>query len=511
MRRGLILIAAVLVAAVSLAGQGAPPASPLRLVSSAGTRAIPTIQNGDTELVALDDLTALFAVTVKEDAVARAFTVTYKGKTVVLSQNQALASISGRLVSMPASPAKISNRWYVPVEFIGRALSLVYDSPLELRKASRLVILGPLRVPRVVVHHDATAPQGRITIDLVPTVGHQVVQEPTRLLIKLDADLLDLTLPQIQSQGFVTSVHAGDPPTTLVVELGPRFGSVKAADAPLDPDGTRITLDLFPAPESTSAPAAIGPGGPAGPAGPAGPGSSVHTIVIDPGHGGDETGAHGAKGMLEKTITLSVARRLKAALETRLGARVLLTRDGDQTVGLDQRAALANNNKAELFLSLHVNASLRRTASGAEVFYLSLDRADEEARRVAESEGVAMPVFGGGTREIDVILWEMAQARHIEQSAGLARAIERSLRTSVPMSPRAIQQAPFRVLVGANMPAVLVEMGYITNGEQEGQLGGESLQARLVAALADAIGRFFAGDVPPPPATVPAPAGAEHE
>jgi len=513
MRRGLILIAAVLVAAVSLAGQGAPPASPLRLVSSTGTRTIPTIQNGDTELVALDDLTALFAVTVKEDAVARAFTVTYKGKTVVLSQNQALASISGRLVSMPASPAKISNRWYVPVEFIGRALSLVYDSPLELRKASRLVILGPLRVPRVVVHHDATAPQGRITIDLVPTVGHQVVQEPTRLLIKLDADLLDLTLPQIQSQGFVTAVHPGEPQTTLVVELGPRFGSVKAADAPLDPDGTRITLDLFPAPESTSAPSPSSPSSaplPSSP--PSALGSpSVHTIVIDPGHGGDETGARGAKGTLEKAVTLSVARRLKAALETKLGARVLLTREGDQTVGLDQRAALANNNKAELFLSLHVNASLRRTASGAEVFYLSLDRADEEARRVAESEGVAMPVFGGGTREIDVILWEMAQARHIEQSAGLARAIERSLRTSVPMSPRAIQQAPFRVLVGANMPAVLVEMGYITNGEQEGQLGGESLQARLVAALADAIGRFFAGDVPPPPATAPAPAGAEHE
>ena len=209
---------------------------------------------------------------------------------------------------------------------------------------------------------------------------------------------------------------------------------------------------------------------------------------------------------------MSVARRLKGTLETRLGARVLLTRDGDQTVGLDQRAALANNNKAELFLSLHVNASLRRTATGAEVFYLSLDRADEEARKVAESEGVAMPVFGGGTREIDVILWEMAQARHIEQSAGLARAIERSLRMSVPMSPRAIQQAPFRVLVGANMPAVLVEMGYITNGEQEGQLDGESLQSRIVSALADAIARFFAGDIPPAPAAEEAAAtGAQRE
>jgi N-acetylmuramoyl-L-alanine amidase len=105
----------------------------------------------------------------------------------------------------------------------------------------------------------------------------------------------------------------------------------------------------------------------------------------------------------------------------------------------------------------------------------------------------------------------MAQARYIKESSALAQSIEASLRQRVPMSPRAIQQAPFRVLVGANMPAVLVEMGYITNGEQEGQLDGESFQARMVAALADAIGRYFAGDVPPPPAVEPAPAGAEHE
>ena len=78
--------------------------------------------SGDTELVAFDDLSALFGLTVREDTVARAITVTYKGKTIVLSQNQALASISGRLVSLPAPPVKIGARWYVPVEFIGRAL-----------------------------------------------------------------------------------------------------------------------------------------------------------------------------------------------------------------------------------------------------------------------------------------------------------------------------------------------------------------------------------------------------
>ena len=218
----------------------------------------------------------------------------------------------------------------------------------------------------------------------------------------------------------------------------------------------------------------------------------MRTIVIDPGHGGDEDGAKGARGTLEKTLTLAVARRVKSGLETRLGARVLLTRDDDRTLPLDERAAFANNNKADVFVSLHANASLRRTAAGAEVFFLSLDRADEEARRVAESEGVAMPVFGGGTREIDVILWEMAQTRHLVQSAELAKVLETQLRASVPMSPRPIQQAPFRVLVGANMPAVLVELGYLTNAEQESALASAPFQARLAQAITEAVARFLA-------------------
>ena len=109
---------------------------------------------------------------------------------------------------------------------------------------------------------------------------------------------------------------------------------------------------------------------------------------------------------------------------------------------------------------------------------------------MAQGDGEALPVFGGGTRDIEVILWEMAQARYIEQSAALARSIESSLRARVPMSPRAIQQAPFRVLVGANMPAVLVEMGFITNPDQEKQLAGDSFQNGVVQALVDSLVAF---------------------
>jgi N-acetylmuramoyl-L-alanine amidase len=239
------------------------------------------------------------------------------------------------------------------------------------------------------------------------------------------------------------------------------------------------------------------------------PVGGIRTIVVDAGHGGLEDGAHGPGGTLEKNVTLSVARRLKAALEARLGVRVILTRDKDDTVELDQRASLANNNKADVFVSLHANASVRASAAGAEVFYLSLEEYGDQAQRVAKGETEALPVFGGGTRDIEVILWEMAQARYIEESAVLAKEVEAALRERVPMSPRAIQQAPFRVLVGANMPAVLVEMGFITNADQEKQLVSEPFQTSIVQSIVDSIIRFRdkqAARTAAPAAPGPAPA-----
>ncbi len=499
-----IAVPALLVLAAVAAPQGqSPPAAPLRLVSPDGTRAVPTVVSGDTELIAIDDLAAIFGVLVREDAPTRAITVAYKGRTIVLSQDQALASISGRLVSLPSPPTRVGNRWHLPVEFIGRALSVIYDTPLELRKASRLVIRGRMRVPRVVVRHDVAGNQARVTLDVAPPTPHQVLQDGAKVVVRFDADLLDATVAAVQSQGLVKAITTDQ--TSVIIETGPRFSSFRASDQTAGADTTRILVDLMAAADTTQP---SPPGTPTTPAGPEPPPlplptTGIRTIVVDPGHGGDEIGAKGGRGTLEKTITLTVARRLKTALEARLGARVLMTRDDDRTLPLDDRAAFANNNKADVFISLHANASLRRTAAGAEVSYLSVDRADEEARRVAESEGVAMPVFGGGTREIDVILWEMAQARHLTRSAELASAIESQLRTAVPMSPRAIQQAPFRVLVGANMPAVLVEVGYLTNAEQEAALTTAPFQARLVQSLTDALVRFFASE----PAATPAATG----
>ena len=153
--------------------------------------------------------------------------------------------------------------------------------------------------------------------------------------------------------------------------------------------------------------------------------------MVDAGHGGSKMARRGAAGTLEKNVTLAVARRLKAALEARLGVRVMLTRDDDATVGLDERAAVANNNKADLFVSLHANASLRASATRRRGLLPQPRRGRRRGRSGWRSATASpLPVFGGGTRDIELIPWDMAQARYLEQSAALAQAVEGALRGS---------------------------------------------------------------------------------
>jgi len=167
-----------------------------------------------------------------------------------------------------------------------------------------------------------------------------------------------------------------------------------------------------------------------------------------------------------------------------------MTRDDDRAVSLDERAAIANNSKADLFLSLHANGSPAASVKGAEVYYLRLDRAGEDARRNAAATELILPVVGGTTRPIDIIQWDLAQASHVDASSRFASMLEEELEKHVPAGPRPLQQAPMRVLSGANMPAALVEMVYLTNSEQEQRVKSDDFQGGIVQALYDAIVRF---------------------
>ena len=214
---------------------------------------------------------------------------------------------------------------------------------------------------------------------------------------------------------------------------------------------------------------------------------TIRTIVIDPGHGGDEAGVRGPGGAVEKDVTLAIARRLKAAIEGRLGMRVLLTHDDDNRVDADRRAAFANNNKADLFISLHANGSPQPATRGAIVFTLGLDRVGEEARRQSEAAREVLQVYGGGTRDFALIEWELAQAAHIDGSHAFAGIIDQKLRATAGMPEVALKRAPMRSLAGANMPAVLIELGYLSNPEEEKRLTSAGFQNGVAAALTESV------------------------
>jgi N-acetylmuramoyl-L-alanine amidase len=210
----------------------------------------------------------------------------------------------------------------------------------------------------------------------------------------------------------------------------------------------------------------------------------LKTITLDPGHGGSETGATGRSGLQEKDVTLAIVRRLAQLLESRLGVRVLVTRDGDNYLELDERTTIANNNKSDLFLSIHANASPGRNASGSEVYYLSYEASDDEAGRVAASENVSGSARPRATSDLDFILWDMAQASHLNESARLAELLQDELQAGRSENRnRGIKQAPFRVLMGATMPAALIEVGFITNPEEERRLGSSDYQDQLANAI----------------------------
>ncbi|HXH05090.1 MAG TPA: N-acetylmuramoyl-L-alanine amidase [Vicinamibacterales bacterium] len=456
------------------------------LLSRDGRRTLAVRLIDNRELVALDDLAPLFNLSVREDTAIGALVVTAgaRGPSIVLSLTQGLASVGGRLVSLPGPPVRDGRSWLVPIEFLSRALAPVSPVPLDVRRRSRLIVLGDLHVPRVAARHEALGSAARVTLDIAPPTPHAVTQEDRRLVIRFEADALDAELPGPTGGDIVTAVRAGETPSAIAIDLGPRFGSFRAADQPPERGTARLVVDVL-APAETPPPPPEGVPPLLEPV----PQAGIRTVVIDPGHGGEEPGVRGPAGTLEKQVTLAVARRLKTALEARLGLRALLTREGDQTMSLDERAAVANNNKADLFLSLHANASMRPAAAGAEVFSLSLEDYGPEARQAAAGAGERLPVFGGGTRAIEIIPWELAQARHAETSALFAAIVADELRARVPMSPRPLQRAPLRVLVGANMPAVLVELGFLTNPDQERALAGEAFQQQVVQALVAAVAR----------------------
>jgi N-acetylmuramoyl-L-alanine amidase len=241
----------------------------------------------------------------------------------------------------------------------------------------------------------------------------------------------------------------------------------------------RATAALMPRPK---------PPGPVRP-----PGKRV--VVLDPGHGGVDPGARGRSGVLEKTITLAIAREVKRQLEATDRYHVVLTRDRDIFLRLRERVAVARRAGADLFLSLHADTIDNRKVRGLSVYTLSEKASDAEAESLAAQENKADIIAGidlsDEPAEVTDILIDLAQRETMNLSAHLAKFLIRELRRDVRLLHKSHRFAGFAVLKAPDVPSALVELGYLSNREEERLLRDPAYRSRLANAVLKAVDRYF--------------------
>jgi N-acetylmuramoyl-L-alanine amidase len=214
-------------------------------------------------------------------------------------------------------------------------------------------------------------------------------------------------------------------------------------------------------------------------------GLKVGRIVLDPGHGGHDTGTIGPEGLREKDLVLDVSQRLGRLIEERMGSEVIYTRSDDTFVPLERRTEIANQAKADLFLSIHANSSTLRTAAGVETFYLNLTTSKSALDLAArENAGSQMSVY-----ELQDLLQKIALKDKVEESREFASRVQSALYTlsarpaDARSKDRGVKKAPFVVLIGASMPSVLAEIGFISNAHDESIMRREEYRQRTAEAL----------------------------
>jgi N-acetylmuramoyl-L-alanine amidase len=220
-------------------------------------------------------------------------------------------------------------------------------------------------------------------------------------------------------------------------------------------------------------------------------GLKLGRVVIDPGHGGKDVGTHGPSGLYEKDVVLDVARRLGSLIEDRLGSEVVYTRADDTFVQLEERTHIANDRKADLFLSIHANSSPYKTAAGVEMYYLNFTTSkaalDVAAR---ENAGSSSSIY-----DLKGLIEKIALKDKIDESREFAARLQTSLsiletKGNTAAKNRGLKKAPFIVLIGARMPSVLAEIGFLTNSGDEAMLRKPEYRQRIAEALYKGIANY---------------------
>lgn len=493
---GALLLAALLVALPARAQESPSESEAVTVLVSTGvgelalagrTLSLPWGETPQGALVALSPVVGRLGGRLEVGPLGQSWTVFVGDQSFLLSPGSAAATSGTDILPLSQPTVERDGELYVPLDLLERLFGSTLGVRFRWDPASHRLAAERPESREIPVEVDLVHLQGLSTL---------VFRFPERPRYTLRQEGTEFEIAMIGDRVVppVTPPRGGDPlvrsidiqPARIRVELEP--GS--AAETYTLTNPFRIVFDAYREPTSVAAPS-----GTEALAARAQRPPGVRMVVIDPGHGGSETGATGPSGTAEKELTLLISRSLAARLREELGVQAVLTREEDVDLGLDERSALANQYRADLFVSVHLNSTVRGGARGAETYFLSLQASDQRAADAAAvenyvGEGAAAP--GSDEFDLQLLLWDLAQSQHLAASQRLATMIQEELNHQLDLRDRGVKQAPFRVLMGAAMPAVLVELGFISSREEEAQLRDPDYRAQLVEAVVRAIARFKA-------------------
>ena len=445
----------------------------LSATSWAGTN-LPTVTHDGRSYVELSRVAASLHTKLDATPASTRAHLRTRDKTVTFTRNWSQVLVNGKPVVLDAPVRVKQGVWLVPQSFMGRVVpTLVAGAPagaatVRTAAAPAEVTLEDLRVRS---YPSFT----RIVVETSASVSHRIESSgPKEARVRLLGLGSGAQVEEIHDGmiGLVRLERAGADGLLRVVFEG-AAGTIRPTTLA---DPPRLVLDVGRPNEPTPKEAReqMGP---------------LKLIVLDAGHGGHDSGATGPTGLMEKDLVLDVTRRVAKLVAEQMGLKVRLTRDNDYFVTLRDRTSIANRERADLFVSIHANAHRETATDGVETYFLSSEATDGAARQVAALENGVVQLEqppGRGSGQVDIvkaILWDLAQSEFQAESSRLAEVVHDSMTQSLRISNRGVKQAGFYVLGGAAMPAILLEIGFVTNPKEERRLKDTKYRDEIARAI----------------------------
>jgi N-acetylmuramoyl-L-alanine amidase len=440
--------------------------------------------------VALSQVAETLATTLDATASSTKAHIRTASHVVTFTRNWSRVLVDGEPLVLDAPVRVKRGAWLVPATFVTRVLpklkaSVAAASPRLPARAERRSAATAPATPKATLadlRHRSYPSFTRVVVETSDAVPYTIeARGPREAKVRL-ASVAAAPRAEDVGDGFVASLRlerAGGDAVVSVVFEG-QAGDLKASTLA---DPPRIVLD-FTRPRERE-PREQRPDT-----------TPLRLIVMDAGHGGHDPGASGPTGLTEKEVVLDVTRRAAKLVEDRLDIKVKLSRDADHFVTLRDRTSFANRERADLFVSIHANAHRESASEGVEIYFLSSEATDNAARQVAALENAVIqlekpsPAAKRGVDLVRSILWDLAQSEFQTESQNVAGILLDSMTRALRIPNRGVKQAGFYVLGGAAMPAVLVEIGFVTNPKEEKKLRDSRYRDEIARAIAEGLAQY---------------------